>query len=65
MRQLLDNFLMKTEARGTSTEIILRCTSVFLETSDGAITTAMAHYSTSPAFSTSNDQFWSVQRGGD
>jgi hypothetical protein len=37
---------------------------IFWEASDGAITTAMARYSTPPAFSTTNDRFWSVQRGG-
>jgi hypothetical protein len=30
MRQLLGNFLMNTEARGTSAEINLRCTSAFV-----------------------------------
>jgi hypothetical protein len=30
-----------------------------METGDGAMTTAMARYSTPPAFSISNDRFWS------
>jgi hypothetical protein len=56
LRQLLGNFINYDKPEALSRFGLVR---LFMETGDGAMTTAMARYSTPPAFSISNDRFWS------